>query len=162
MDTATLQALWRQCAPPTRPWHHDAGESAMLHLRVAHYLRHLTVQLHQVLRDTARVRWETYDRAHAVGHVGLCGISITPANGRPLTLEWSWNSQEDYGLFCCPQLDLASQPITVHLRDTDFDRSLLGLLPSIFVHLQGAQPLHPPGTLDQSALARQPAAPHAS
>src|SRR5689334_19472763 len=82
MDTATLQALWRQCAPPTRPWHNDAGESAMLHLRVAHYLRHLAVQLHKVLRDTARVRWETYDRAHAAGHVGLCGISIAPAGGR--------------------------------------------------------------------------------
>lgn len=144
MDMATLQALWRQCAPPTRPWHNDAGESAMLHLRVAHYLRHLAVQLHRVLRDTARVRWETYDEAHSAGHVGLCGIMITPATGRPLAVEWTWNREEAYGLLCCPQLDLASQAITVQMRDTDFDRSLLGLLPSIFVHLHGAQPFHSP------------------
>jgi hypothetical protein len=159
MDIATLQALWRQCAPPTRPWHNDAGESAMLHLRIAHYLRHLAVQLHKVLRDSAQVRWETYDRAHAVGHVGLCGILITPANGGALTLEWSWDAQEAYGVFCCPQLDLASQPITVHLRDTDFDRSLLGLLPAIFAHLHGTPPLHAPAAPGISAATPQPATP---
>jgi hypothetical protein len=116
----------------------------MLHLRVAHYLRHLAVQLHKVMRDTARVRWETYDRAHAAGHVGLCGILITPTNGRPLTLEWTWDHEEAYGLFCCPQLDVVSQPITVALRDADFDHSLLGLLPAMFSHLHGAPPLHSP------------------
>jgi hypothetical protein len=156
MDTATLQALWRQCAPPTSPWHNDAGESALLHLRVAHYLRHLTVQLHRVFRDVAQVRWETYDRAHAAGHAGLCGVLITPADGHPLTLEWTWDPRETYGLFCCPQLDLVSQPITVHMRDTDFDRSLLALLPSMFTHMHGLEPLHVPAPKVERVATPQP------